>query len=163
MPTTTRTSRTRPRSKRLISRAMCTVGAEARADGYGPGDGERTNWPRRDFDAMVTEQGEGVCAIGAYLWWQKVKEGTDPAEAFAALPTMADVDDGDLYTTADLARRDAGVVFSLAWDLAYMNDEKFQRLSPEERWAKFMAWLDTELGVAAVLASPAVADAVGER
>lgn len=90
-------------------------------------------------------QGEGVCLIGAYLWHQKVKSGMDPAGAFAELPTVTGRDDDPLRKTAEIGE-DAGLAYTLAWELAYRNDETFGKKTPEERWEAFVAWIDNELG-----------------
>lgn len=125
--------------KRLIARALCTVGAEripeARPDGW--------NYARDDILDIVHEQGQGVCAVGAYVWWQKVKAGASPEEAFAALPTLADTE-SEMYDTAR-AGKDAGLTYTLAWELAFTNDETFDGLTPEQRYERFMAWLDESI------------------
>jgi hypothetical protein len=94
---------------------------------------------------LIAREGEGVCAVGAFLWHRKVREGTDPAEAFRSLPLLFDHEDGDPLTdTADLARQ-AGVAYELAWELAYMNDETLRGKTPQERHAAFVAWIDQQL------------------
>jgi hypothetical protein len=122
---------------RLIEGALCTVGA-ARA-----GDLPERAWSRGDLLRSVEAQGEGVCAVGAYLWHREVRAGKDPAEAFAALPMLLD-SDADLSETARLAIQ-AGVTFTLGWEIAYRNDETYEGLSPEERHARFLAWIDEQL------------------
>jgi hypothetical protein len=58
--------------KKLIEGALCTMNAERRlADGC----------ISDELAADLAEKGEGVCAIGAFLWHRKVKAGMDPAEA----------------------------------------------------------------------------------
>jgi len=70
----------------------------------------------------------------------------DPDEAFASLPTLGSHENGDpLEATARLAEKDAGLAFTLAWNLAYKNDETFGRMTPEERYTAFLAWIDGEL------------------
>jgi|SRR5581483_10401097 len=127
--------------KRLISGALCTVGGlEARTperDTYG--------WYKDELETKIEEEGTGVCAIGAFLWHKKVKAGTDPQVAFEELPTLLDIDGGD-YETAQ-AGRDAGLAFTLAWALAYRNDETYEAMTPEERYESFMKWLDEELEI----------------
>ena len=44
-----------------------------------------------------------------------------------------------------IAVSDAGLVYSLASNIAYKNDETFSRKTPEERWTAFVAWIDQEL------------------
>jgi hypothetical protein len=91
-------------------------------------------------------QGCGVCAIGALLWYRLVRDGATPDDAFAALPSL--VGEG-LDDTAFLAEKDARVTFTLAWEMAYRNDETYSRMTPEGRYTAFLAWLDAELGTAA--------------
>lgn len=130
---------------RLIEGAMCTVGLDKRRLAE-PGE-ERTSarFHDRELEENFERQGEGVCAVGALLWWNKVKSGVDPAEAFDQLPTLLDTET-DLSETAEAARRELNVVYSLAWNLAYRNDETFGNATPEQRYLNFMAWLDAELG-----------------
>ena len=143
---------------RLIEGAVCTVGAEQRRDRIA--EQERAIWERMnpqwrtpepnlegvaDLDALIRPQGEGVCAIGALVWHRKVKAGMDPAEAFASLPDLADEGTDALQETAHLAKEEAGLTFTLAWELAYRNDETYGRKTPEERWTAFIEWIDREL------------------
>lgn len=127
--------------KRLIEGALCTVGGETRQAGEAASCG---------FDGELREsiednRGEGVCAVGAMLWWRKVKAGTDPDLAFAELPTLLGTE-FDLHETAVLANQQAGVVLGLAAMLAYKNDETLAWCTPEERYTRYLAWLDTEMG-----------------
>jgi hypothetical protein len=157
---------------RLIEGAVCTVGAEQRraalvaqaeaehqrhlqflagnpeaARWYGRGRGpdlERA----RDLENHVERGGEGVCAVGAYVWYRKVKAGADPAAAFASLPDLGEEGADALGETAHLGE-DAGMAYTLAWELAYRNDETFGDKSPEERHAAFVAWIDEQLATEA--------------
>lgn len=161
---------------RLIDSAVCTVGgvdkrlpemtdaevdrirAEYLSNSLGDG-GYADQWAegrrqerveeREALAETIAKQGAGVCAMGAYLWYRRVKEGADPAEAFDAVPTVFDSDDGDpLEETAHLGEA-AGLTFTLAWELAYKNDETYGGLTPERRWEAFVAWIDAELATAA--------------
>ena len=124
--------------KRLIAGALCTVGGvERRAADHG-------KWYQEDFSAKIESDGEGVCAIGAYLWFKKVKAGADPRTAFDDLPTLLDVDGDSDYQTAEHGRA-AGLTFTLAQTLAYRNDEAFEGMTPEQRYDAFMGWLDGQL------------------
>ena len=98
-----------------------------------------------ELDRQVARNGEGVCAVGALVWHRKVKAGMNPAEAFAALPDIAEEGSDGLHETAGLAKQEAGLVYTLAWELAYRNDETFGRKTPEERWTAFIAWIDGQL------------------
>ena len=122
--------------KRLIEGALCTVNPDQRRPAHG--------FVRADFDDLVEHQGQGVCAAGALLWYRRVKAGTDPAEAFDSLPTLPDFD-SDLHDTASLAVREAGLVYSLAWNLAWRNDQTLGAKTPEARYTAFLAWIDAEL------------------
>lgn len=124
--------------KRLIAGALCTVGGvEQRAVDHG-------DWYRDDLEVKVKSEGEGVCAIGAYLWFKKVKAGTDPQAAFDELPTLLDSNgDGD-WATAQ-AGKAAGLTFTFAWSLASRNDTAYEDMTPEERYDAFMRWLDERL------------------
>lgn len=131
--------------KRLIMGALCTVGGvEQRAEG-------RNEWYRQDFEDKIKSEGEGVCAIGAFLWFKKVKAGADPQTAFAELPTLLDNDGDGGIETAE-AGRAAGLTFTLAWTLASRNDSTFWDMTPEQRYEAFVKWLDEQLEPEAVAA-----------
>lgn len=162
---------------RLIEGAVCTVGAEQRkaallAEAEASAVRCQESWERyaaehpeyphlqrirpyepdtgaiEELGRLVRRDGEGVCAVGAYAWYRKVKAGADPAEAFASLPDVAEEGTNALNETADLGES-AGMTFTLAWELAYKNDETFDRCTPEERWQKFVDWIDRALDRAA--------------
>jgi len=165
--------------KRLIEGALCTVGGPervreltgaevdaefARITAGSPEPGRWTrdglaSWMRRDRggereaiagNAAEGGQGYGVCLNGALLWHRLVKGGMTPGDAFAALPSVASGDGSDpLEETARIAEKEAGIAYTLAWELAYRNDETYRRMNPEERYAAFLAWIDAELGDAA--------------
>jgi hypothetical protein len=100
------------------------------------------------LDDHVRRDGEGVCANGALLWYLKTREGIGTAEAFAALPTLLDGAAGDedfLEETARLAARSANVAASVAWEVAFRNDEAFRTMTPEGRWQATIRWIDGEL------------------
>lgn len=125
--------------KRLISGALCTVGGLDRPEVRGARD-----WYRDDLKIKLESEGEGVCAIGAYVWFKKVKAGADPQAAFAEMPVILDSDGGGELETAN-AGKQAGLTFTLAWTLAYRNDQTFDDMTPEERYEAFMTWLDSQL------------------
>lgn len=160
--------------KRLIEGAVCTVGGVDRApeitdeeidarmrglheaglrDSPVHGRDFTARWMRGEREDVrheiarsVERQGCGVCLNGALLWHLKVKAGMNPDEAFASLPTVISVDSGDpLDETAHLAANEAGIAFTLAWNLAYRNDETYRDKTPEERYAAFLAWIEAEL------------------
>lgn len=131
--------------KRLISGALSTVHLRERLASEPQGCHP---YLLDEITARIGSDGEGVCAIGAYVWHQRVKSGMDAAEAFDSLPIIVDSDGGDLAMTAGAAT-EAGMTFVLAYGLADRNDETYYSLSPEARYEAFMEWLDKELAVAA--------------
>lgn len=126
--------------KRLISGALCTVGAAKRIEG------ERDPWGylKAEVEDKLKRDGEGVCAIGAYLWFKKVKSGIDPQAAFEELPMLLDYEGDSDYQTAVEGQR-AGMTFTLASTLAYRNDMSYESMTPEQRYEAFMKWLDEQL------------------
>lgn len=104
------------------------------------------NWTKAEALHLVEEQGIGVCAVGAYCWWQEVKKGADPAEAMASLPVTADLLTGQAYETVE-AGRAAGLTRYVAWTLGDLNDETLRTCTPEERWERVVAWVDKELNM----------------
>jgi hypothetical protein len=136
--------------KRLIEGALCTVGVREKPEyvqqGHRLNDGTYRNWWHEDADRNLEENaGEGVCAIGAFLWHKKVQAGMDPDEAFASLPTLLGADGAADWETAEEGKR-AGMTFTLASVLVWRNDEAFSEMTPEERYTAFLAYLDNELG-----------------
>jgi hypothetical protein len=107
---------------------------------------QEREYERDAIAGLVETDGEGVCAIGAFIWHQKVKAGMDPAEAFAALPTVAgDAADNPADETAGLGQQ-AGLTYTLAWVIASKNDQTWESRTPEDRYTAFLAWIDAELG-----------------
>lgn len=132
--------------KRLIEGALCTV------DHVKRGEDMDDRYGRPDFNRVVEHDGEGVCAVGAFIWWQKVKAGAAPEDAFAELPTIYGDNGDEIEITAQEGKR-AGLAFPLAWDLAYMNDEQWGSCTPEQRYDRFLAWLNGKLDGSTVTAS----------
>lgn len=94
--------------------------------------------------------GEGVCAIAAYIWHDRVKKGADPGEAFAGLPLVMNSDyaSDDTATETALLGQQAGLTYTLAYELADRNDTTYESMTPEERWQAFINWIDAELAEA---------------
>lgn len=160
---------------RLIDGALCTVGgagripdvtagqiasreASLRERGVADADIRQiTEWDREDCEekrerlaGIAGREGQGVCAVGAFAWYRKVQNGTDPEAAFADLPTIFDGDgEGDALTATAEVGQAAGMAYTLAWELAYRNDETYSRMTPEERWTAFLEWIGQQLASAA--------------
>jgi hypothetical protein len=106
---------------------------------------EERDEAREAYMNLAQNKGAGVCLIGAYVWHQKVRSGMDPAEAFAAIPVVLDSETADaLGETAEIGK-EAGLAYTLAWELAYRNDETYASKTPEERWTAFVEWIDKQL------------------
>lgn len=131
--------------KRLISSALCTVGKADVVDEY------NDRWYGAEKAELLEHEGEGVCAVGAFAWYKRVKAGEDPQEAFKAIPLNADYE-GDPSVTADTGHA-AGLSYTLAWILMSRNDDTYEDLTPEQRYDAFLAWIDERL---AVTAAPSV-------
>lgn len=121
----------------LIAGAMCTMNSEKRM--------EDRNDPWGYLATEFAEKGEGVCAMGAYAWHKLVRQGVDSEQAWDQIPTMMDSEGGALWETAEYARQTFGVAVTLAWDIAYRNDEQFQSCTPAERWNEMLAWVERQL------------------
>lgn len=160
--------------QRLIEGALCTVGGPGRvpevtdsevgaivAGRKAKGWDDKYNSPGETADWMRDERGElreaiaentrgqgcGVCVNGALLWHRLVtQQGLTADEAFAALPTVIASDEGDpMAETARIAEAQAGLAYTLAYELAYRNDETYRAMTPEERYTAFLAWIDAQL------------------
>jgi hypothetical protein len=137
---------------RLIANALCTVNSEKRRPepitslvGDSEFNREMAELEEENF-ARLIEQGEGVCAVGAYVWWQRVKGGMDPQAAFDSLDTLADYDDSQNAMDETIASgKAAGLAGPLAFELFSRNDDWYNAMSPEERHAAFLSWIDREL------------------
>lgn len=138
--------------KRLVEGAISTTSLKAKGEAmpdevpaWGKPGEMRENWNKRELLSKYEQEGPGVCAIGAYLLRKRVREfGETPEQAMAALPSSADVEGFYLDETASLGK-DAGLTFSLAWLLASRNDETYEACTPEQRYERFLAWIDSEL------------------
>lgn len=161
--------------KRLIEGAMCTIGGpervcdvtDAEIDAYIARRQEKGLW--HDYDTRervagwlqsdreeerdavdrnrdLKGQGCGVCVNGALLWHLNVKAGMTSDAAFAALPSVAWADGASHEETARIAEKDAGLAYTLAWELVFRNDETYRKLTPEERYEAFLDWINAELG-----------------
>lgn len=135
--------------RRLVSGALSTASLRAHFESEpdefpSSPDGTRRNWDKEQALAAVERQGIGVCAVGAYCWWQEVKKGVDPEVAMASLPVTADVLDHNLLPTIS-AGQQAGLTSYVAGNLADLNDETFAKCTPEQRYVKILAWLDKTL------------------
>lgn len=83
-------------------------------------------------DELQTPGGE-VCFVGAICKARNVP-----------MPTG----DCDIRDTAEAGQR-AGIPWTLAWEMARMNDETWGRMTPEERWQAARTWIQTTLEKAA--------------
>lgn len=125
--------------KRLIAGAFSTAGKTVEGE-----DEAERRWFAQERAHLLEREGEGVCAVGAFVWYQRVKQGEDPIEAMKALPLHPDYDgDGDDRTAREGVA--AGLTYTLAWTLMQQNDDHFDRLTPEQRYEAFLRWLDEKI------------------
>jgi hypothetical protein len=129
---------------RLIAGALSTYGLVERAEQENEGRYIDT-FRLAEAEGKVEEQGIGVCAVGAYAWHKLVKSGMTPDEAFDQLPNLPDYD-SSMDETAYFGTK-YGLTMSLAWTLADINDETMGEATPEQRWERYIAWIDKELAV----------------
>lgn len=152
--------------KRLVSGAISTVSLQAKAiempDERSNFSGQTVpNWVKQELLEKCETEGPGVCAVGAYLLRKRVLElGETPQEAMAALPSSADVEGYYLDETASLGAS-AGMAYPVAWLLADRNDETLGGCTPEERYERFLTWLDRELGLVSTGAGQQGVDSEG--
>jgi hypothetical protein len=82
--------------------------------------------PNRRLIAGSICKGGEVCAVGAFAAYRgKLDKSRDW--------------EGDEWETRELGTY-AGLGSMLSYELGYMNDEEFYRLTPEERWERFYRW-----------------------
>lgn len=84
-----------------------------------------------------------VCAVGAYASWCEVKAGKSWDEAFRELAERYD-NEPDQYDTQALGQR-YGLARTVAWELGWLNDERFGHLKPRQRWRAMLAWVRSEI------------------
>lgn len=122
--------------KRLVANALSTVGKSDVPEHAAP-------WFASDHRALIEQQGEGVCAVGAFVWHQRVKAGVDPEQAMRDLPLNPDYD-GTPEVTVETGKA-AGLSWTLAWLLMSRNDDTFAKMTPEERYDAYLSWIDSKL------------------
>lgn len=100
---------------------------------------------------LATEEGD-VCAIGAFAAYKRSLQGKDWGEAVQEVRALYQppskwgwADEVDAFTTQDAGVRECGLNRTLAWMLAYMNDEDFGGLKPEARWQRMYDWVSERL------------------
>jgi hypothetical protein len=129
----------------------------------------------RLIDGHLAADG-AVCAVGAYVAYRRAQEvGVDIASVVDAMavgvrcscghardqhrekclgpgwqgkPCWCDEykpEESDIYDTTD-AGQNAGLSHVIAWHLAYLNDEQFGGLSPEDRYDRVLTWTRRALG-----------------
>lgn len=96
--------------------------------------------------------GSGVCAVGAIAAYRKVQGGLSWEDAFKALDEsdQYDAEGGDfpsLDSTAQQASDTLKMAFSLAWSMAYTNDELLGHMTSEGRYERMLAWVRARLAV----------------
>lgn len=140
--------------RRLIEGAISTVALKEEAAAmpnerpvFGS-DKTYPNWAKQEAERKCATEGMGVCAVGAYMLRKRVLElGESPEEAMRNLPSSSDVLGFDIHETV-LQGESAGLTSYVAFLLADRNDETYRKMTPEERFDAFLAWIDKELAAA---------------
>lgn len=79
------------------------------------------------------------CLIGAYAFHKRVKGGEAPEKVIEELAAIESE-----WETQDAGRK-VGLVGTLAWELAYRNDEEYAGLTPEQRYAETLTWVESQI------------------
>lgn len=86
-----------------------------------------------------------VCALGAWLKGKRCGAGEAPAAVQADLERY-----GDNGTEIDTlyAAQEAGMTFTLAWEIGQLNDyDGVPGETPEQTYARVLAWVDAQLAL----------------
>lgn len=94
----------------------------------------------------ISHEGE-MCAVGAYVAYKE--QQTDPSQDRGAIIKRLEDEyfwEGEsLRQTARLGE-ESGIAWSLAWEIASVNDYCFGRdHTPEQRWEKMLAWVRQQI------------------
>jgi hypothetical protein len=97
---------------------------------------------------LANEEGH-VCTLGAFVLARECAAGGSREDVLRRLADKIpdDDDDGWGWDASATAGRDAGLTYSLAWRLAYLNDEDFGRLKPEGRYLSVLDWIERRIGL----------------
>lgn len=102
--------------KRLIEGSLCDLGP----------DGEAS-----------------FCAVGAYALYKRQQNGES---AESATHELARLDTGEEYELPTVEEGvDQGLRRTLAYELAMKNDETFGDCTPEQRYTRYLAWVESQI------------------
>lgn len=100
----------------------------------------------RLIDGDLASHGD-VCAIGAFAAYKRTQQGSDWQTAVQAIHDEYQPDtlpggpwSVDALETMDVGVRECGLTRTLAWQLAWQNDESFDHQTPERRWQAMYDW-----------------------
>jgi hypothetical protein len=93
---------------------------------------------KRLVHEAIAADGE-VCAIGAWLVAKREQAGEDRATVLAEYEAVSDDD----YT--DAVAEEAGAPKLVAWRLVELNDIELDTVTPEQRYARVLAWVEKVL------------------
>lgn len=103
---------------------------------------------RRLIRGRLADESGDVCAVGAIVAARRQAEGEIRETVLAELARKIDEEDemgADVTASTGVG---VGISYVLAYTLAERNDEVFYNATPEERWERFVAWIDERLGKA---------------
>lgn len=94
-----------------------------------------------DFDEGIIGN---VCAVGAYAAYRQVQQGKTWNQAFSDLAEKWGGEQDDHWNTQQLGRS-LGLTRTVAYELAWQNDEQFGDLPPDERWREMLRWVRSKI------------------
>lgn len=96
---------------------------------------------RTDANGDLVSAPGAVCTLGALGWWNLREGGCDAERAFLELPEL-ETD----FETADWASATFDMAWTLAWEIAFQNDEICHSETPEERYEYMLRWVRGRIG-----------------
>lgn len=87
---------------------------------------------------LFSEENGGVCAVGAMVVHRKMKEGMTRQEAIEWLSKRYG---DDYHSTIECGKDTLGLLYCVASEFAYVNDEEACASTPEERYDIVLKWV----------------------
>ena len=94
--------------------------------------------PEKRLIEGVLSDGKATCAIGEMAVRRRVLAGEQRQDVLAAIAEHPD--DSFDFETAEFAKQQLGMSFTLGWLISEANDETFGGQSPESRWDSMLRW-----------------------
>lgn len=128
--------------------SVCAVGALVAA--------KRAEQQGVDLPAIIEAMGAGVQCWCRHARDQHATGPCSGTNRYDGKPCSCDAyeldEDSESAWDTAAAGRDVGLAWTVAWHLAYLNDEQFSSATPEERFQKMLAWVRRAQGKESVAA-----------